>query len=116
MKITQKMIQEGWKKDPLSGDWVAPHESGIQVARYDTNGRKERINIVETTTSAVKERVDIVEAARTEPADKAGQVSAFQRLGLSRAAAEVAAGVSRPVSDKEVDAQQWRDAIIKFGK
>lgn len=93
MKITRKQINEGWKL--VDGEWVAPDAKGVQVARYDPNGKKERVLLVETRKDLTE-----LEGRRDDakkPADqKDAQVHAYQRAGLSHAeavrAAELASG------------------------
>jgi hypothetical protein len=99
MKIRSEkhMKESGWVKDE-HGTWVAPHEKGIQVARYDTNGKKERVNIAE-------ERRELGGREENEPLgpgwvkvrvpDEGAQVSAFMRVGLSQKEAELAASPNK---------------------
>jgi hypothetical protein len=85
MKITPQMIEEGWKQDK-DGVWVAP--------------RPERVLLVE-------ERRDLSELARgwvkVPIHDPGPQVSAFQRWGLPREGAEIAAGVKVAPPKNDID-------------
>jgi hypothetical protein len=100
MKIRSEkhMKESGWVKD-ANGTWVAPHEKGIQVARYDANGKKERINIVEVRTEIGGHRDDDEPLGpgwiKVPVPDKGAQVAAFIRAGLSTKEAELAANPSK---------------------
>jgi hypothetical protein len=96
MKITQKMIEEGWKKNK-DGMWVAPSEA------------TKRVLLVENKDEPLGP--GWVKVPRH---DLGAQVSAFCRAGLSREEAEVAAGIKRPGSQKDASAQQYRESVLNF--
>ncbi len=122
MRITQKQIDEGWKL--VGGEWIAPDAKGIQVARYDANGKK--VNIVETTRNGVKAQVEIVEDRtsleeplgpgwkRVEVSDRGAQAAAFIHSGLSRGEAELAAGIKKPESQNDRAGRELRDSLKRF--
>ena len=107
MKIRSEkhMKESGWVKD-ANGTWVAPHEKGLQVARYDANGKK-LVSLDEEGCGRVTGScVNLVEGDRTElgshaehsnrtlPTEKEiidQQVHAYQKAGLSHAEAMLAA-------------------------
>jgi hypothetical protein len=90
MKIrSEKAMQEaGWVKDE-HGTWVAPHEKGIQVARYDANGKKERVLLVEARQEVGSDdrRTDDSPTGSTRKEVENSQLHAYQRLGMDRATA-----------------------------
>jgi|HubBroStandDraft_1064217.scaffolds.fasta_scaffold00047_12 hypothetical protein len=104
MKVTQKMIAEGWSKNE-DGVWVAPSEA---------------------TKQALKERVLLSEDRKNEslgpgwvrvpvPSAQADvQVASFKRLGLSEEEAKVAAGVSRPPLQNDTATRQWSESVKNF--
>lgn len=90
MKIRSEkhMIESGWTKD-THGTWIAPHENGIQVARYDASGKRERVNLVETRQEVGGDdrRANDSPTGATKKDIENSQLHAFQRIGLSRAEA-----------------------------
>jgi hypothetical protein len=97
MKVTQKMIAEGWTRNEDSV-WVAPSEA-------TTKALKERMLLSETTTKALKERVLLSEGHHdlSEPLgpgwvrvpiksdQRRGLEEAFEGLGLTPDEAKLAA-------------------------
>lgn len=92
MKITQKMIQEGWTQNE-DGVWVAPSEATRKALR-------ERVNLVEVHQEVGSDdrRDDSSLGPGWEKVpvpDKGAQVAAFIRAGLSTKEAELAANPSK---------------------
>jgi|GEM_PF-3864095 len=100
MKITAKQIAEGWTKNE-DGVWVAP----------ESPKGKETVLLVESK--------DVTETlgpgwTRTEAPDRGAQCAAFMRLGLSREAAEVAAGLKVVPTQRDVAGKECRELIKNF--
>jgi hypothetical protein len=83
MKITPKMIEEGWKKNEF-GEWIAP---GVRTATY-TDGKNERVLLVETRQDVDSDNGSDGEfVPPTKKEIEKSQLHAYQRCGLSRAEA-----------------------------
>jgi len=99
MKIRSEkhMKESGWVKD-ANGTWIAPHEKGIQVARYGKDGKK--LTDLNEELTNLGGRDDSEETlgpgwVKVPVPDKGAQVSAFMRVGLSQKEAELAANPSK---------------------
>jgi hypothetical protein len=87
IRSEKHMKESGWVKDE-HGTWIAPGRTGIRVARYDTNGKKERVLLTETRQEVGSD--DRTEDRTSHPTRKEienAQLHAYQRVGLSRAEA-----------------------------
>ena len=87
MRITKKMIAEGWKQDKTSGEWIAPDKTGVRCATYDANGKK-RVELNEAKVNLGGHHDE--DSGYTPPPKREvedAQLLAYQRVGLSRAEA-----------------------------
>src|SRR5580658_9688021 len=89
MKVTKKMIAEGWKQDTTTGEWIAPDKTGVRSTHYDANGKRERVLLVETHQEVGSDdrRGEDSPSGSTRKEVENAQLHAYQRVGLSRAEA-----------------------------